>query len=167
MALEAEPWSDGMDVLDWMMSHDRRVYLPDCLMTKVDVASMAVSLEVRCPLLDHPLVEFAAQHPERAGSRTRSGGKAIFKRAVAGLLPPAVLARPKMGFGVPIAQWFRTDLVGLLRETLLDDRARRRNLFEPTFVRRMVEDHVAARRDWGTRLWALLCLELWFREFID
>jgi asparagine synthase (glutamine-hydrolysing) len=166
VALEAEPWSDGMDAVDWMMSHDRRMYLPDCLMTKVDVASMAVSLEVRCPLLDHPLVEFAARIPS-AWKQARSGGKAIFKRAVAGLLPAAVLARPKMGFGVPIAQWFRTDLAGLLRETLLDDRARRRNLFEPAFVRRMVEDHVAARRDWSTRLWALLCLELWFREFID
>ncbi|HSF02354.1 MAG TPA: asparagine synthase (glutamine-hydrolyzing), partial [Solirubrobacterales bacterium] len=165
-AIEPEPWSDGMDALDWMMRHDRRFYLPDCLMTKVDVASMAVSLEVRCPLLDHPLVEFAARIPS-AWKQDRSGGKAIFKRAVAGLLPAAVLARPKMGFGVPIAHWFRTDLAGLLRETLLDDRARRRNLFEIGFVRRMVEDHVAARRDWSTRLWALLCLELWFREFVD
>jgi asparagine synthase (glutamine-hydrolysing) len=156
----------GADPIDWMMCHDQHFYLPDCLMVKVDVASMASSLEVRCPLLDHPLVEFAATIPSGL-KRDRSGGKAIFKEALRGLLPPAILTRRKMGFGVPLARWFRGELVDLLRGTLLDDRARRRDLFDPRFVRRLVEDHRAGRRDWSSRLWALLWLELWFREFID
>ncbi len=160
------PWDERTDSLDWMMCHDQQFYLPDCLMVKMDVASMAHSLEVRCPLLDHPLVEFAASIPS-ALKRDGSGGKAIFKRAVQGLLPPAVLTRRKAGFGVPLARWFRMELADLLRGTLLDDRARRRNLFDPRFLRRMVDEQIAGRRDWSSRLWALLCLELWFREFID
>lgn len=159
-------WVDGMDPLDWMMRHDQQFYLPDCLMVKVDVASMAVSLEVRCPLLDHSVVEFAAAIPS-ALKRDAAGGKAILKRAVRDLLPPAVLTRGKTGFGVPLARWFRGELQDLLRGTLLDDRARRRNLFDPRFAHRMVAEHVAGRRDWSSRLWALLWLELWFREFID
>jgi len=159
-------WDEAMDPLDWMMRHDQHYYLPDCLMVKVDVASMAHSLEVRCPLLDHPLVEFAARIPS-ALKRDASGGKLIFKRAVARLLPPAVLARRKTGFGVPLGRWFRGELADLLRGSLLDERARRRGLFVPSFVARLVDEHTAGRRDWSTRLWALLCLELWFREFID
>jgi asparagine synthase (glutamine-hydrolysing) len=160
------PWDEAMDPLDWMMRHDQHFYLPDCLMVKVDVASMAHSLEVRCPLLDHPLVEFAARIPSGL-KRDASGGKVIFKRAVEHLLPPAVLTRRKTGFGIPLARWFRGELVDLLRGSLLDERARRRDLFKPSFVARLIDDHAAGRRDWSTRLWALLCLELWFREFID
>src|SRR5262249_32797493 len=129
-------------------------------------ASMSNSLEVRCPLLDHVLMEFSATVPS-ALKRDVSGGKVIFKRAVHELLPPAVLARPKMGFGIPIAQWLRGELADLLRGTLLDDRAGRRNLFEPAFLRKLVEEHASGRRDWSNRLWSLIWLELWFREFID
>ena len=174
--LEAEPvvgnggtrlaWDAETDTLDWMMCHDLHFYLPDCLMVKVDVASMANSLEVRCPFLDHPLVEFAASIPS-ALKRDASGGKAILKAAVRGLLPAAIVTRPKAGFGIPLARWLRTELADLVRGTLLDDRARKRSLFDPRFVARMVEEHAARRRDWSTRLWALLWLELWFREFAD
>jgi asparagine synthase (glutamine-hydrolysing) len=154
------------DALDWMMWHDLQFYLPDCLMVKVDVASMANSLEVRCPFLDHPLVEFAARIPSSL-KRDTSGGKAILKHVVRGLLPAAIVTRGKTGFGVPLAKWLRTELVDLLRGTLLDDRARRRNLFDPRFQGRMVDEQISGRRDWSSRLWALLWLELWFREFID
>ncbi len=160
------PRDEPTDALDWMMCHDQQFYLPDCLMVKVDIASMANSLEVRCPLLDHPLVEFAATIPG-ALKRDASGGKLVFKRAVRGLVPPAVLARPKAGFGVPLAGWLRGDLADLLRGTLLDERARRRGLLDPGFLRRMVAEHATGRRDWSNRLWALMWLELWFREFID
>ena len=160
------PWDEDMDPLDWMMRHDQHFYLPDCLMVKVDVASMANSLEVRCPFLDHRLIEFMATIPS-ALKRDASGGKLIFKRAARDLLPPAILARRKTGFGLPIARWFRGGLADLLRGALLDDRARRRNLFHPNFLHRMMEDHVAGRRNWSNRLWALLLLELWFQEFID
>ena len=159
-------WDEDTDPLDWMTCRDLRSYLPDCLMVKVDIASMANSLEVRCPFLDHPVVEFAAGIPS-ALRRDASGGKVILKRAVRGLLPPGLVDRRKSGFVVPLAAWFRTDLADLLRETLLGDRARRRGLFAPRFLDRMVSEQIAGRRDWSSRLWALLWLELWFQEFID
>jgi asparagine synthase (glutamine-hydrolysing) len=159
-------WDPDTDPLDWMTCQDLTSYLPDCLMAKVDIASMANSLEVRCPLLDHTLVEFAAAIPS-ALKRDGSGGKVILRQAVRDLLPPGIADRPKTGFGVPLAAWFRTELAGLLRETLLSDRSRRRGLFVPAFLARMVNEQVSGRRDWSSRLWALLWLELWFREFID
>jgi asparagine synthase (glutamine-hydrolysing) len=159
-------WNGGMDALEWMMRHDQSFYLPDSLNVKVDIAAMANSLEVRCPLLDHEFIEFTATIPS-ALKRNAHGGKQIFKRAVASLLPEEILTRKKTGFGFPVAAWFRNELQPLLRANLLDDRARSRGLFEPSFIRRMVDDHVAGARDWSTRLFALLFLELWFREFID
>ena len=162
----ALPWSEDMDPLDWMMRHDQSFYLSDCLMTKTDIASMANSLEVRCPLLDHTFVEFAATIPA-AMKRDAAGGKRIFKKAVEHLLPAEILTKKKSGFAMPVAKWMRNELAPMLRENLLDGRAQARGLFEPAFVRRLVDDHVGGRRDWSSRLWALLFLELWFREFID
>lgn len=160
------PWAHTNDQLDWMMAHDQSHYLPDCLMVKTDIASMANSLEVRCPLLDHELVEFAWSLPSawKTDGTTR---KLILKQAVRDLLPREIFNKPKTGFAVPLAAWFRTDLRPLLRDTLLSDQAAARNLFEPAALRTMVEDQLTGRRDWANRLWALLCLELWFREFID
>jgi asparagine synthase (glutamine-hydrolysing) len=157
---------EGGDPLDWMMREDLARYLPDCLMTKVDVASMAHGLEVRSPLLDHAFVEFACGIPSALKFDGRRG-KAVFRRAMAPLLPVEVLERRKMGFGLPVGRWLAGPLQPLLRETLLGERARRRGLFRPAFVRRMVDAHAEGRRDWSQRLWALLFLELWFREFID
>jgi asparagine synthase (glutamine-hydrolysing) len=159
-------WSAGMDALDWMMRHDQTYYLADCLMVKVDVASMANSLEVRAPLLDHELVEFTATIPS-AMKRDSGGGKQIFKDAVRRLLPEEILTKRKSGFGVPLARWMRGELAPLVEVTLLDERAARRGLFEPKFVRRMVDEHRRGDRDWSNRIWALLFLELWFRELID
>jgi asparagine synthase (glutamine-hydrolysing) len=159
-------WSDALDPIDWMMRHDQHYYLPDCLMVKTDRASMAHGLEVRCPLLDHQLVEFAATIPSRF-KQAGGEGKRIFKDTVRHLLPEALLTKRKSGFGVPLARWLREDLFEMLRATLLDARARDRGLFDASFVRRMVDEHRTARRDWSARLWALLVLELWFREFID
>ena len=159
-------WSDDMDPLDWMMRHDQSFYLADCLNVKVDIAAMANSLEVRCPLLDHEFIEFTATIPS-AMKRDGQGGKRIFKRAVAPLLPPEILTKKKSGFSLPVARWFRNELAPLLHANLLDEKAQRRGLFQPAFIRRMVGEHIAGRRDWSSRLWALLFLELWFREFID
>ena len=164
--LAAYPYEGGMDAVDWMMRHDQNFYLPDDLMVKSDIASMANSLEVRCPLLDHTIVEFAATIPSSM-KLNGTGGKAIFKKTVRDLLPPEILAKPKTGFGVPIGKWFRGELAPLLRENLLDARAARRGLLEPAIITRMVGEHVAGKREWSNRLWALLFLELWFREFID
>jgi asparagine synthase (glutamine-hydrolysing) len=159
-------WDAGMDAVDWMMRHDQQFYLPDCLMVKTDIASMAHGLEVRCPLLDHPLVEFAATIPSHLKQR-EGEGKHILKDAVRELLPREILTKRKTGFGVPLARWLREDLLDLLRGTLLDGRAARRGLIEPRFLARLVDEHRTGRRDWSARLWALLFLELWFREFID
>jgi asparagine synthase (glutamine-hydrolysing) len=160
------PWSEGMDSVDWMMRHDQSHYLPDCLMVKTDIASMANSLEVRCPFLDHQMIEFAATIPS-AMKFDKSGGKAILKSAVKHLLPEAIFTKPKTGFGVPVGTWFRGELSPLLTEVLLSDIARKRELFDHLHVRRMVAEHKAGSRNWGNRLWSLLFLELWFREFID
>jgi asparagine synthase (glutamine-hydrolysing) len=155
-----------MDSLDWMARHDQHYYLPDCLMVKTDVASMANSLEVRCPFLDHELVEFAATIPSSM-KRDSNGGKAILKRAVQNLLPAEVLHRPKTGFSVPLAKWFSTDLSGLLQATLLDERSAKRGLFQQSFLKRMIEEQIERKRDWSNRLWAFLFLELWFRQYVD
>lgn len=162
----AFPWESSMDPLDWMMSHDQHFYLPDCLMVKADVASMANSLEVRCPFLDHRLAEFAAAIPS-AMKRDHDGGKRVLKEAFKDLLPAEILCKPKSGFGVPLAKWFRGELSDLLKGTLLDGNAARRGLFDGRFVKKMVEEQIGGRRDWSNRLWAFLVLELWFREFLD
>jgi asparagine synthase (glutamine-hydrolysing) len=164
--LAAYPWKDGMDALDWLMRHDQSFYLPDCLLVKTDIASMANSLEVRCPFLDHELVEYAASIPSWL-KRDALGGKLILKKTVTGLIPEQILYKRKTGFGVPLARWFRTDLAEMLRETLLDDQSAKRCFFHPWFLHKIVQEHMEGKRDWSNRLWAFLFLELWFREFID
>ena len=165
-SMAAYPWEEGMDAMDWLMRHDQSFYLPDCLMVKTDIASMANSLEVRCPFLDHEFVEFAAMIPSRL-KRNAMGGKIILKRAVKGLLPKEILDKQKTGFSLPISKWFRSDLAPMLKETLLDETSARRGLFEQSLLEKMVKEHTEDRRDWSNRLWAFLFLELWFRKFID
>jgi len=160
------PFEEGMDALEWLMRHDQNFYLPDCLMVKTDIASMTNSLEVRCPFLDLELVEFAATIPSRL-KRDTTGGKIILKSAVKDLLPNEILNKPKTGFGLPIAKWFRNDLAPMLKETLLDETSANRGLFEQQLLKKMSSEHIEGRRDWSNRLWAFLFLELWFREFID
>jgi asparagine synthase (glutamine-hydrolysing) len=154
------------DALAWMMRHDLGNYLPDCLMVKTDIASMANSLEVRCPFLDHRFIEFTATIPSE-WKRKGSASKHILKNAVRDLVPVEILNKPKTGFGIPVAKWLRTSLLGLLRENLTDDRFRRRGLFQPDGVASMIDQHVRGVRDWSNRLWALLVLELWFREVYE
>lgn len=164
--LAAYPWEESMVDLDWLMRHDQNFYLPDCLMVKTDIASMANSLEVRCPFLDHEFVEFAGTIPSQL-KRDAMGGKKILKSAVKGLLPTEILNKPKTGFGLPIAKWFRNGLAPMLKEALLDETSERRGLFEQQLLKKMVSEHIEGRRDWSNRLWAFLFQELWFREFID
>jgi asparagine synthase (glutamine-hydrolysing) len=145
---------------------DIHTYLPDDLMVKVDVASMAHGLETRSPFLDHVLLEWAARIPadvKMAGGVT----KALLKQAMRPYLPRAILARKKMGFGCPIDQWLRRELKDLACDTLLSQPARQRGLFRIDYVRRLLDEHCAGRRNHHTRLWALLMLELWFRMWID
>jgi len=158
--------SDAPDLLGRTLHVDLLSYLPDDLLTKVDIASMANGLEARSPFLDHPLVEFAARLPSRFKLR-RGKGKRVLRRAVADLLPPPLLDRPKMGFGVPISRWLRGELRPLLQDVLLSNTAAGRPFFRPEAMRALVDEHLAGRRDHGPRLWALLMLELWCRRFLD
>lgn len=145
---------------------DIHSYLPDDLLVKVDVATMAHGLEGRSPFLDHEFMEFAATIPasmKMKGLRT----KALFKSAMAPRLPHDLLHRPKMGFGVPIERWLREDMREMAYDTLLSETARARGLFRPEAVRSLLDDHVAGRRAHQYRIWALLFLELWFQMWID
>jgi asparagine synthase (glutamine-hydrolysing) len=144
---------------------DTTTYLPGDLLVKVDIASMAVSLEGRSPFLDHPLVEFALGLPARL--KLRNGrGKRVLRLALADLLPPEILERRKMGFAVPISRWFRGELRDFSADVLFSRTARKRPLFRAEAVRRIWQEHQAGRER-SNQLWALLCLELWFRQFLD
>lgn len=164
-ALEAAmaPHEDAADAAN---AADLRMYLPDDLLTKVDIASMANSLEVRSPLLDRTVVEFGTSLPIDLKIR-RGIGKYILKRAAEPFVPRENLYRRKMGFGVPIGAWFRGELRGLLEDTILSPRATERGLFRPAAVRALVEEHVSGRADRAHCLWALVMFELWQREFHD
>ncbi len=144
---------------------DFHTYLPDDLLVKVDVASMAHGLEARSPLLDHELLEWAARIPTDV--RMQGGLKGLFKTAMAPYLPAAILKRRKMGFGIPIDEWFRGELKALAYEVLLSRSARERGLLRPDFVQRLLDQHCSGSHNHHTRLWALLMLELWFRMWID
>jgi len=145
---------------------DIHTYLPDDLLVKVDIASMAHGLEARSPLLDHKLMEWAARiPPEQKISRGQT--KSILKTAMEAHLPKEVLYRPKMGFGVPIDQWFKSDMKEFAYDTLLSQAARQRGLVKSDFVRTMLDEHCGGVRLHHTRLWALLMLELWFQMWID
>jgi asparagine synthase (glutamine-hydrolysing) len=147
------------------MAVDVASYLPYDLLVKVDVASMANSLEARSPFLDHEAMEFAARLPVEIKFR---GGrlKSLLKRAFTDLLPPENVNRRKMGFGVPVGQWFRGPLRDLLRDALLSPRSLGRGYFRESEVRRLVDEHLERRADHSFQLWNLLMLELWHREFI-
>jgi asparagine synthase (glutamine-hydrolysing) len=152
-------------VLDRLLYTDIKTYLVELLM-KQDQMSMAASIESRVPFLDHVLVEFAATLPDEwklSGFRT----KRILREAVRGLLPDAILTRPKMGFPVPFGRWMRGPWRDLARDVLLDSRSRQRGVIEPKGVEALLDDHAAGRRDGADAIWSLLNLELWHRTFID
>ena len=150
------------------MVTDVLTYLPGDLLTKVDMASMAHSLECRGPFLDHRVVELALAMPLKHKLRLRGGrSKVVLKKAFADLLPEPIKTRPKMGFGVPLDRWFRGELKDELRSVLLDPVAQNRGWFRPESVERLINEHVEGRKDHAYRLWALLMLEMWFRNYID
>jgi asparagine synthase (glutamine-hydrolysing) len=158
--------SDAPDFGDATLGVDAGLYLPDDLLVKVDMASMAHALEARSPFLDHEFMEFAATIPFALKVRGRVK-KYILKKALTGILPDEVLHRPKMGFGVPIDHWFRHELKDVAFDTLLSPRAVSRGYFRADTVRRILDEHVQARTSWHYLLWTLLMLELWHRTYID
>lgn len=164
-----DPWfkrTNGSGIVDAALEADIMTYLPNDLLVKVDIASMAVSLEARSPFLDHHVIEFAASLPERMKLRGLTT-KYLLKRVLKKLLPAENLDRRKMGFGVPIGYWFRGKLQPFLRETILSEKALQRGLFQPQQVKQLVELHTRGERDYSHQLWTLMMLELWFCRFID
>ena len=151
------------DPLSQALYFESMATLPGDMLVKVDRMSMANSLEVRCPLLDHRLVEAAVACPPEW--KIRDGrGKRLFLRAVGDRLPPELLSAPKKGFGVPLAKWFRGELRAFLRDHLLSRRFLGCGIVRPAFVRALIEEHEAGRRDNSHWLWSLLMLELWFAD---
>jgi asparagine synthase (glutamine-hydrolysing) len=164
--LRAYRESDATDFLDATLGVDAALYLPDDLLVKVDIASMAHSLEARSPFLDHEFMEFAATIPSNLKVRGRVK-KHILKRALSGLLPDEILHRPKMGFGMPIDHWFRHELRDLAYDTLLGPRCLARGYFRPEALRRLLDEHTRGTANWHYLLWTLLMLELWHRTYVD
>jgi asparagine synthase (glutamine-hydrolysing) len=155
---------DRAGILSQAMYFEATANLPGDMLVKVDRMSMANSLEVRCPLLDHHLAELAFGIPND-WKIWNGKGKHIFIEALGNRLPPELLLRKKMGFGVPLAAWFRGSLRGMLWDHLTDARCSSRGIISPGFVRQLLEEHDSGRRDNNRWLWAVLVMELWFREF--
>jgi asparagine synthase (glutamine-hydrolysing) len=158
--------ANGMSIVDATMSTDQMTYLPNDLLVKVDIASMAVSLEARSPFLDHKVIEFAASLPEAIKIRGTET-KYLLKKVASRVVPPEVLYRKKIGFGVPLTHWFRGALKSYLREVLLSEKSLKRGLVKPEAVKNFVEQHTTGKQDFTNQLWTLLMLELWFQRFID
>jgi asparagine synthase (glutamine-hydrolysing) len=145
---------------------DLVTYLPGDLCQKVDVATMAHGLECRQPMLDHRVVELAAAMPVRMKLRGMRG-KWILRQAFGHLLPREAFCRRKTGFGVPLDRWFRAELRDLAHDTLLSSRALDRGYFRRVAIERLLAEHASGRLDHSARLWSLLMLELWHREWAD
>jgi asparagine synthase (glutamine-hydrolysing) len=154
------PWTSQM------MRFDAVTYLPEDVLTKVDRMSMAHSIESRVPLLDNEVVSFAASLP--ATLKIRDGRrKHILKEAAASLLPRDLLDRPKQGFAVPLATWFHGKLRDVFSDTLLSHQASSRGYFRPSFVERLLREHLSGTRDHSLRLWQLVVFERWHRQYVD
>jgi asparagine synthase (glutamine-hydrolysing) len=155
--------SDGADPLDRLLDLNLRTYLVDDLLVKADRTSMAHALELRSPLLDVELLEFAALLPPRHKARGLSL-KRVLRAAVADIVPQEILKRPKRGFGVPLDRWFRADLRSYVGSTLGAQDARVKEHLVPEAVDRMITEHVNGARDHGEALWTLLSLEVFLRR---
>ncbi|MEZ6034803.1 MAG: asparagine synthase (glutamine-hydrolyzing) [Planctomycetaceae bacterium] len=145
---------------------DLQTYLPCDILTKVDIASMAASLECRCPMLDHHVIELAARMPIEV-KQTMKQSKKVLTETFSRLIPADIQTRKKMGFGVPIDHWFRAELKPMLRDILLSPRCLQRGLMNEDAVRQLIDEHTSGRFDHAYRLWNLLCLELWQRLYLD
>ncbi|MBK6750921.1 MAG: asparagine synthase (glutamine-hydrolyzing) [Pyrinomonadaceae bacterium] len=158
--------STGLGSVDATLLTDQMTYLPNDLLVKVDIASMANSLEARSPFLDHKLIEFAASLPE-GQKMSRFRPKSLLKKVAARLVPSDVVYRRKMGFGVPIGRWLRGYMKDYMIENLLSEKLSNRGLFERKAIKKMIDEHLSGQTDYATPLWSLLMLELWFQQFID
>jgi asparagine synthase (glutamine-hydrolysing) len=154
--------------IDQTVYIDIVTYLPDDLLVKVDIATMAHGLESRSPFLDHKFMEMTSQIPTNLKLKGLNNKKYILKKALEkDLVPKEILYRKKMGFGVPIEHWFRNEMKDYMYETLLSDKAISRGIFKEESVRELFDAHVDTKINHSYRIWALITLELWFQEFFD
>ncbi len=162
------PWdaSTATSLLDRMLDVDVNTFLPADLLVKMDIATMAYSVEGRSPLLDHRLMEFTASLPAQLKLRGRTG-KRLLRSAFRDILPEPILSRSKMGFGVPLSHWFRGELRDLPGEVLLGAGSRVHAYVKPAAIGRMIQEHHDRTADHSLRLWVLLQLEMWHREVME
>ncbi|MCY7348494.1 MAG: asparagine synthase (glutamine-hydrolyzing) [Pyrinomonadaceae bacterium] len=158
--------TDAPTEIERMQFLDLNFYLAEDILTKVDRASMAVSLEVRAPFLDPRVAQFAASLPLEYKLRGRQG-KYILKKAVAPLLPKNILHRPKKGFGIPIAEWLKGRLNPLMHDLLASDRLKNQGLFDEKFVQKLIKEHETNVASHHKQLWTLLVFQLWFDNFLE
>ena len=156
---------EKLPLLSQLMAVDLETYLPDAMLTKVDRASMAAGLEVRVPLLDHRVVEYTAMLPDFFKYKNGTG-KYLLKKLLARYVPPELFQRPKTGFGVPIGEWFRSELKELLLDYLSAERLKQKGLFNPSFVEEKIKEHMSGRINHQYRLWSLLTWEMWHERWI-
>jgi asparagine synthase (glutamine-hydrolysing) len=158
--------ADGREVVSRMLYVDTKLWLPDDLLARGDKTSMATSLEARVPLLDYPLVEYAASLPPSLKLRGKTR-KYLLRKVAAKWLPEEVLTRKKEGFPTPVSLWFRGEARDFLREHLSPETIRRRGLFNPSYVERLIDEHDRGFADYGALLYGLLTVELWHRCYVD
>ena len=160
-------WNElNISLLEKMLYTDLHLYLPEVLMVKIDIATMANSLEGRSPFLDHKFIETVASFPPELKLKGKTS-KYILKKKLKGFLPDKILKRKKMGFSPPIKEWFRKELKEMLKEYLSDKKFTQRGYFNQKFVEKMLKEFLEEKRDWSHGLWLLLVFELWCRIFLD
>lgn len=157
--------TDDWPHLSRLMRVDQKTYLPDAMLTKVDRAGMAISLEVRVPLLDHRVVEYTAKLPDNLKYRNGTG-KYLLKKLLGRYLPAHLIERPIMGFGIPIERCFRNELKDLLLDYLSPERLKREGLFDHALVEKRLDEHLSGQVNHHYRLWALLMWEMWRERWL-
>ena len=164
VAYEHQRRCDAQETMNQLLYLDQKLYLEGDILAKVDRASMATSLEVRVPLLNHTLAEYVAEVPHELKLRGLKS-KFILKKAMEGVLPDEILKRPKKGFNVPVAHWIGTTLRELVRDQLSSEKLKREGFFEPAYVERLLREHEEGVRDHRKLLWTLLVFELWQERY--